>query len=95
MSLRSLSRAWDEFFFAPRSPTPLCLFRVLFGLLALADFILLRPPFKSYTWALWLAPPVLLVLGGFFAFFMTRRRPTTVDAAPLTPAEQAAVEALK
>jgi cytochrome c-type biogenesis protein CcmH len=59
------------------------------------DFILLRPPFKSYTWALWLAPPVLLVLGGFFAFFMTRRRPTTVDPAPLTPAEQAAVEALK
>jgi cytochrome c-type biogenesis protein CcmH len=59
------------------------------------DFILLRPPFKPATWALWLAPPVLLVLGGIFAFFMTRRRPTTVDAEPLTPAEQAAVEALK
>ena len=59
------------------------------------DFILLRPPFSSSTWALWLAPPVLLVLGGIFAFFMTRRRPSTVDAEPLTPAEQAAVEALK
>jgi cytochrome c-type biogenesis protein CcmH len=59
------------------------------------DFILLRPPFKSTTWALWLAPPVLLVLGGIFAFFMTRRRPSTADAEPLTPAEQAAVEALK
>jgi cytochrome c-type biogenesis protein CcmH len=59
------------------------------------DFILLRPPFKSTTWALWLAPPVLLVLGGIFAFFMTRRRPSMVDAEPLTPAEQAAVEALK
>lgn len=59
------------------------------------DFILLRPPFKPATWALWLAPPVLLVVGGIFAFFMTRRRPTTVDAEPLTPAEQAAVEALK
>ena len=59
------------------------------------DFILLRPPFKPATWALWLAPPVLLVLGGIFAFFMTRRRPSTVDAEPLTPAEQAAVEALK
>jgi cytochrome c-type biogenesis protein CcmH len=59
------------------------------------DFILLKPPFKPATWALWLAPPVLLVLGGIFAFFMTRRRPTTVDAEPLTPAEKAAVEALK
>ena len=59
------------------------------------DFILLRPPFKSTTWALWLAPPVLLVVGGIFAFFMTRRRPSTVDAEPLTAAEQAAVEALK
>jgi cytochrome c-type biogenesis protein CcmH len=59
------------------------------------DFILLRPPFEPATWVLWLAPPTLLVLGGIFAFFMTRRRPTTVDAAPLTPAEEAAVEALK
>ena len=59
------------------------------------DFILLRPPFEPTTWALWLAPPALLAFGGLFAFFMTRRRPTTVDAEPLTPAEQAAVEALK
>jgi cytochrome c-type biogenesis protein CcmH len=59
------------------------------------DFILLRPPFKPYTWALWLAPPAILVLGGIFAFFMTRRRPTTPEAEPLTAAEKAAVEALK
>ena len=59
------------------------------------DFILLRPPFKPATWALWLAPPVILVLGGIFAFFMTRRRPTTPEAQPLTAAEKAEVEALK
>ncbi len=59
------------------------------------DFILLRPPFKPSTWALWLAPPTLLVLGGLFAFFVTRRRPAMVEPAPLTPSEQAAVEALK
>jgi cytochrome c-type biogenesis protein CcmH len=59
------------------------------------DFILLRPPFKPYTWALWLAPPVILVLGGLFAFFMTRRRPTIVEPAPLSPSEKAALEALK
>ena len=29
MSVRSLIRAWNEFFFEPRSPTPICLFRVL------------------------------------------------------------------
>ena len=59
------------------------------------DFILLKPPFKPSTWVLWLAPPAILVLGGVFAFFMTRRRLTTADPAPLTPAEKAAVEALK
>jgi cytochrome c-type biogenesis protein CcmH len=59
------------------------------------DFILLRPPFKPATWALWLAPPAILVLGGIFAFFMTRRRSTTPEAEPLTAAEKAAVEALK
>ena len=59
------------------------------------DFILLKPPFKPSTWLLWLAPPVILVLGGIFAFFMTRRRSTTAEPEPLTAAEKAAVEALK
>jgi len=59
------------------------------------DFILLKPPFKPSTWVLWLAPPVILVLGGIFAFFMTRRRSTTPEAQPLTAAEKAEVEALK
>ncbi|HEX4507666.1 MAG TPA: cytochrome c-type biogenesis protein [Alphaproteobacteria bacterium] len=59
------------------------------------DFILLRPPFKPSTWLLWLAPAILLVLGGTFAFFMTRRRPNTAEPEPLTAAEKAAVEALK
>lgn len=48
MSLKSLARAWNQFFFAPRSPTPLCLFRVLFGLLALTDFILLKPDWLAW-----------------------------------------------
>ena len=59
------------------------------------DFILLRPPFKPSTWLLWLAPAIFLVLGGIFAFFMTRRRTATIEPEPLTPAEKAAVEALK
>lgn len=59
------------------------------------DFILLRPPFKPSTWLLWLAPALFLVLGGTFAFFMTRRRTAAIEPEPLTPAEKAAVEALK
>jgi len=59
------------------------------------DFILLKPPFKPSTWVLWLAPPVILVLGGVFAFLMIRRRPVTAEATPLTAAEKAEVEALK
>lgn len=51
MSLKTLARAWNQFFFAPRSPTPVCLFRVLFGVLALADFLLLRP-----DWLAWFGP---------------------------------------
>lgn len=59
------------------------------------DFILLRPPFKPSTWALWLAPPVLLILGGLFAYFATRRRPSMAEPSPLSPEEKAAIEALK
>jgi cytochrome c-type biogenesis protein CcmH len=58
------------------------------------DFILLKPPFQPSTWALWLAPPAVLLLGGGLAFFVMRRRPS-LDAAPLTDAEKSAVEAMK
>jgi cytochrome c-type biogenesis protein CcmH len=59
------------------------------------DFILLRPPFKPSTWALWLAPPALLVLGGVLAFSVMRRRKTVAEATPLSEAEKAELEALK
>jgi cytochrome c-type biogenesis protein CcmH len=59
------------------------------------DFILLKPPFKPSTWVLWLAPPALLSLGGILAFSVMRRRRTVDEAAPLTEAEKAELEALK
>src|SRR5215471_6993425 len=31
MSLRSLLRAWEEFFFAKQSPVPIALFRIVYG----------------------------------------------------------------
>jgi cytochrome c-type biogenesis protein CcmH len=59
------------------------------------DFILLRPPFSPSTWALWLAPPALLILGGILALSVARRRRTTDDTTPLTEAERVELEALK
>jgi cytochrome c-type biogenesis protein CcmH len=58
------------------------------------DFILLQPPFRPYTLALWLAPPIILLLGAAIAY---RRFRVQLAAEPtaLTPAEKEAVEALK
>ena len=59
------------------------------------DFVLLRPPVKPSTWALWLAPPALLLVGSGVALFaFRRRRATVVTAAPLTAAEKARLAAL-
>lgn len=41
--LRKLGEAWDRFFFEPVSPVPLAAFRILFGLLLLANSALLAP----------------------------------------------------
>jgi len=59
------------------------------------DFILLRPPFQPSTWALWLAPPVILLLASGIAFGRSRARRATGEPAPLSPSEKAALEALK
>ncbi|MDE2579521.1 MAG: cytochrome c-type biogenesis protein CcmH [Hyphomicrobiales bacterium] len=55
------------------------------------DFILLKPPFKTETLALWLAPLAALVLGAA-AVLSRRRRPEPV--APLTAEEKATLESL-
>jgi hypothetical protein len=49
--LRSLFEAWNDFFFAPQSPVPIALFRVIYGLLVIADISLLRP-----DWLAWYGP---------------------------------------
>lgn len=58
------------------------------------DFVLYRPPVKSTTWLLWFGP-FLLALGavaGFIHFLLRRRR--TLSDAPLTPEEEARIQAL-
>jgi Vitamin K-dependent gamma-carboxylase len=49
--LRSLFDAWNSFFFAPQSPLPIALFRILYGLLVIATLLLLRP-----DWLTWYGP---------------------------------------
>lgn len=57
MTLRSLFRSWNKFFFEPQSPTPVALYRILFGLLVIADLILLRP-----AWLTWYGPHAFMSL---------------------------------
>ncbi len=59
------------------------------------DFVLLKPPVKPATWALWAGPFVLLG-GGFaaLALWLRRRGPVVTDTAPLTDAEAAALARL-
>jgi hypothetical protein len=49
--LKSLVDAWNSFFFAPQSPLPLAVFRILYGLLVIGTLLLLRP-----DWLTWYGP---------------------------------------
>jgi len=62
------------------------------------DFVLLKPPFKMSTLALWLGPFFLLMLGLFATFKYYRREPTAVEKPdapkPLTDVEQKRLQKL-
>lgn len=56
------------------------------------DYVLLTPPVKPATYALWFGPPLLLTAGGLVIFFAARRRRADrrePAPAPLTRAERA------
>lgn len=48
------------------------------------EFVLLRPRFAPHTWALWLGPPIVFLLGAGLIFTSYRRR--RKEAAAVTPA---------
>ncbi|OJX81739.1 cytochrome c-type biogenesis protein [Magnetospirillum sp. 64-120] len=61
------------------------------------DYVLLKPPFKVTTLVLWLGPFALLLLGGFAAFAVFRRRGTAAgqpQAAPLSAEEKRRLDAM-
>ncbi|MEX2201456.1 MAG: cytochrome c-type biogenesis protein [Dongiaceae bacterium] len=58
------------------------------------DFVLLQPPVKPATWALWFAPAAILIVGGFIAFFYLRGRRTAPGPVPLSAAERDRLDAL-
>ena len=54
-----------------------------------SDFILYRPQVKQNTWALWLAPIVLLLIGLLILVRILKRQKTTVvEKAPVNPQDQ-------
>jgi hypothetical protein len=76
VSLKSLVSAWNEFFFAPQQPTPVALFRIFYGLLIIADLILLRP-----DWQTWFGPRGLVTL----PTMQTLEPGTRINVFPLLP----------
>jgi len=60
------------------------------------DFVLLKPPFRGSTYALWLGPVAILALGGGALVLFFRRRRTAAPAAPaaLDEDEQKRLDAL-
>jgi len=57
MTLRSFFNSWNEFFFKPQSPIPVCLFRIFFGVIVLANLLMLRP-----EWLMWYGPHAFMSL---------------------------------
>ncbi|SCA57031.1 Cytochrome c-type biogenesis protein CcmH [Candidatus Terasakiella magnetica] len=62
------------------------------------DFVLLKPPVKAKTMALWFGPALMVVIGLIGIIFYYRRRSTqtaeTTGAAPLSADEKARLDAL-
>ena len=59
------------------------------------DFVLLRPPFKASTWALWLGPALILLLAGAgTAVYVRRQAGRATVAAPLDDDERRRLDEL-
>jgi hypothetical protein len=54
MTLQTFRKAWEEFFFAPQSPTPIALFRILYGVCVSVTLLLLHSDwldwYSAHAW---------------------------------------------
>ncbi len=58
------------------------------------DFVLLRPPFKAATWALWLGPAAILLAGAAAGGLYLRRRAAPGETPGLSEAERRRLDRL-
>jgi cytochrome c-type biogenesis protein CcmH len=58
------------------------------------DYVLLKPPFKAGTWALWLGGPLVLLVAGGALLIAARRRKLPAPPQPLSEEEQRRLAAL-
>jgi hypothetical protein len=60
LRVRSFLEAWNAFFFAEQSPTPIALFRIIYGVLVVATLLLLRPDWLAWYGAhAWVSLPTM------------------------------------
>lgn len=59
------------------------------------DYVLFKPPFKPSTYALWIAPFAILIIGAGSVFVMLRRKPkAAVASAKLSAEDEAELDRL-
>ena len=58
------------------------------------DYVLMNPPLKARTLALWLGAPLVLLVGCIGLFLAARRRPAVVAPVPLSEEERKKLDAL-
>jgi hypothetical protein len=85
VNLRLVSNAWNRFFYARQSPTPVALFRILYGVVVIATLILLHP-----DWLAWYGPHSWMTLSTMHEMEPGMR----LNVFAVIPQTNAAIEAL-
>ncbi len=82
MTVASLFRKWNAFFFEPASPAPVALYRILYGIMNLFNLLLLAP-----DWMSWYGPHAIVSVAT-----VQRLHPSTrINLLPLIPQTEFAI----